>query len=112
MDLLLNSRVEIHWPEKVRQARLQPSLEEVSRKEIRQATARRLTQKITDNASRLREAVEATGLSQREVAPRLGISQSKLSKLQKGPENGGAPLPTPLLQTYLARLETLKRRKA
>ncbi|MBM5801732.1 MAG: helix-turn-helix transcriptional regulator [Cyanobacteria bacterium K_DeepCast_35m_m2_023] len=112
LDLLLNSRVEIHWPEKVRQARLQPSLEEVSKKEIRQATARRLTQKITDNASKLREAVEATGLSQREVAPRLGISQSQLSKLQKGPENGGAPLPTPLLQTYLARLETLKRRKA
>ena len=112
LDLLLNSRVEIHWPEKVRQARLQPSLEEVSKKEIRQATARRLTQKITDNASKLREAVEATGLSQREVAPRLGISQSKLSKLQKGPENGGAPLPTPLLQTYLAQLETLKRRKA
>jgi len=112
MDLLLNSRVEIHWPEQVRQARLQPSLEEVSRKEIRQATARRLNQKNTDNASRLRKAVEATGLGQREVAPRLGISQSKLSKLLKGTENGGPPLPTPLLQTYLARLETLKRRRA
>ena len=112
MDLLLNSRVEIHWPEQVRQARTQPSLEEVSRKEIRQATARRLNQKNTDNAARLREAVEATGLGQRDVAPRLGISQSKLSKLLKGTENGGPPLPTPLLQTYLARLETLKRRRA
>lgn len=109
LDLLLNSRLEIHWPEKVRQARLQPSLEEVNKKEIKQAAARRLNQRSTDNAARLKAAREATGLSQRAVAERLGISQGQLSKLEKGGEKA---LPTPTLETYLALLETLKRRKA
>ena len=108
MDLLLNSRLEIHWPEKVRQARLQPSLEEVNRREIKQANARRLNQRSTDNAARLKAAREATGLSQRAVAERLCISQGQLSKLEKG---GDKALPTPKLETYLALLETLKRRK-
>lgn len=109
MDLLLNSRLEIHWPEKIRQARLQPSLEEVSKREIRQAAALRLNQRSTDNSARLKAAREATGLSQRAVAERLGVSQGQLSKLEKGGEKA---LPTPTLERYLALLDTLKRRKA
>ena len=111
LDLLLNSRLEIHWPEKVRQARFQPPLEEVNRREIKQANARRLNQKNTDNAARLREAVNATGRSQREVAPILGISQSQLCKLLKGTEKGGPPLPEAELKRCLVLLEALKKRK-
>lgn len=112
LDLLLNSRVEIHWPEKVVEARLQKPLAQIQEREnqklIRQTQARLLNQRPTDNAAQLKAAIEATGLTQRAVAPRLGISKGYLGQLVTGKKG----LPLEKLRTYLALLETLKRRKA
>ena len=110
--MLLNSRVEIHWPEKVVEARHQRPLAQIQEREtqklIRQTQARLLNQRPTDNAAQLRTAREATGRSMREVAPLLGISQAQLSKL----ETGKKPLPEAELKRCLALLETMKRRRA
>jgi DNA-binding transcriptional regulator YiaG len=112
LELLLNSRVEIYWPEKVVEARHRKPLAQIQEKEtqrlVKQTQARLLNQRPTDNAAQLKAALEATGLSQREVAPRLGISKGYLGQLA----TGAKPLPMAKLKTYLALLETLKRRKA
>jgi DNA-binding transcriptional regulator YiaG len=112
LEMLLNSRVEIHWPEKVVEARHQKPLAQIQEREtqklIRQTQARLLNQRPTDNAAQLRTAREATGRSMREVAPLLGISQAQLSKL----ETGKKPLPETELRRCLALLETLRRRRA
>jgi len=112
LELLLNSRVEIHWPEKVVEARFRRPMAQIQEREtqklIRQTQARLLNQRPTDNAAQLRTAREATGRSMREVAPLLGISQAQLSKL----ETGNKPLPEAELRRCLALLEALKRRKA
>jgi len=112
LEMLLNSRVEIHWPEKVVEARFRKPMAQIQEREtqklIRQTQARLLNQRPTDNAAQLRTAREATGRSMREVEPLLGISQAQLSKL----ETGNKPLPEAELRRCLALLETLKRRKA
>jgi DNA-binding transcriptional regulator YiaG len=112
LEMLLNSRVEIHWPEKVVEARHRKPLAQIQEREtqklIRQTQARLLNQRPTDNAAQLRTAREATGRAMREIAPLLGISQAQLSKL----ETGKKPLPETELRRCLALLETLKRRKA
>ena len=112
LELLLNSRVEIYWPEKVVEARHRKPLAQIQEKEtqrlVKQTQARLLNQRPTDNAAQLKAALEATGLTQREVAPRLGISKGYLGQLA----TGAKPLPMAKLKTYLALLETLKRRKA
>lgn len=111
LELLLNSRVEIHWPEKVVEARLRKPLAQIQEREtqklIRQTQARILNQRPTDNAARLKAAIEATGLTQREVAPRLGISKGYLGQLVTGKK----ALTLEKLRTYLALLETATRRR-
>lgn len=111
LELLLNSRVEIHWPEKVVEARLQKPRAQIQEREtqklIRQTQARLLNQRPTDNAAQLKAAIEATGLTQRAVAPRLGISKGYLGQLVTGKK----ALTREKLRTYLALLETLKRKK-
>jgi hypothetical protein len=111
LELLLNSRVEIHWPEKVVEARLQKPLAQIQEREtqrlIRQTQARLLNQRPTDNANQLQAAIKETGLTQREVAPRLGISKGYLGQLVTGKK----ALTREKLRSYLALLETLKRRR-
>lgn len=110
LEMLLNSRVEIHWPERVVEARYREPLAKVqereTRKLVRQQQARLLNQRPTDNAAKLKAAREASGLTQRDAAPLLGISQSQLCKL----ENGAKGLPEAQLRSCLALLETVKRR--
>lgn len=111
LETLLNSRVEIHWPEKVVEARFRKPLAQIQEREtqrlIRQTQTRLLNQRPTDNAAQLKTAREATGMSQREVAPRLGIARGYLSQL----ESGAKPLTREKLRSLLALLGTLKRRK-
>ena len=108
--MLLNSRVEIHWPEKVVEARHRKPLAEIqeqqTRRLIRQQQARLLNQRPTDNAAKLKAAREAAGLTQSEAGKLLTISQSQLSKL----ENGKDPLPEDELRRCVTLLETVKRR--
>jgi DNA-binding transcriptional regulator YiaG len=110
LELLLNSRVEIHWPEKVVEARHRKPLAEIqeqqARRLIRQQQARLLNQRPTDNAAKLKAAREASGMTQRAAAPLLGISQAQISKL----ENGKDALPEAELNSYVALLETVRRR--
>ena len=112
LETLLNSRVEIHWPEKVVEARFRKPLAQIQEREtqrlIRQTQTRLLNQRPTDNAAQLKTAREATGMSQREVAPRLGIARGYLSQL----ESGAKPLTREKLRSLQALLETVKRRKA
>ena len=112
LETLLNSRVEIHWPEKVVEARFRKPLAQIQEREtqrlIRQTQTRLLNQRPTDNAAQLKTAREATGMSQREVAPRLGIARGYLSQL----ESGAKPLTREKLRSLLALLDTVKRRKA
>ena len=110
--MLLNSRVEIHWPEKVVEARFRKPMAQIQEREtqrlIRQTQTRLLNQRPTDNAAQLKTAREATGMSQRKVAPRLGIARGYLSQL----ESGAKPLTREKLRSLLALLDTVKRRKA
>lgn len=112
LETLLNSRVEIHWPEKVVEARFRKPMAQIREREtqklIRQTQARLLNQRPTDNAAQLKAAREATGMSQREVAPRLGIARGYLSQL----ESGAKPLTREKLRSLQALLETLKKKKA
>ena len=112
LETLLNSRVEIHWPEKVVEARFRKPLAQIQEREtqrlIRQTQTRLLNQRPTDNAAQLKTAREATGMSQRKVAPRLGIARGYLSQL----ESGAKPLTREKLRSLLALLDTVKRRKA
>lgn len=110
LELLLNSRVEIHWPEKVVEARYRKPLATIQEQEnhrlIRQQQARLLNQRLPDNAAKLKAAREASGLTQRDAAPLLGMSQAQLCKL----ENAAKGLPESELRRCLALLETVKRR--
>ncbi len=110
LDMLLNSRVEIHWPEQVVEARYREPLAKVQEREtrrlIRQQQARLLNQRPTDNAAKLKAAREASGLTQRAAAPLLGMSAGQLGRL----EVGSRPLPEPELRRCVALLETVKRR--
>lgn len=112
LELLLNSRVVILWPEKVVEARLQKPLAQIQEREtqklIRQTQARLLNQRPTDNAAQLKAAREATGMSQREVAPRLGIARGYLSQL----ESGAKPLTREKLRSLQGLLKTVKKRNA
>ena len=112
LETLLNSRVEIHWPEEVVEARFRKPLAQIQEREtqrlIRQTQTRLLNQRPTDNAAQLKTAREATGMSQRKVAPRLGIARGYLSQL----ESGAKPLTREKLRSLLALLDTVKRRKA
>jgi len=112
LETLLNSRVEIHWPEKVVEARFRKPMAQIQEREtqrlLRQTQTRLLNQRPTDNAAQLKTAREATGMSQREVAPRLGIARGYLSQL----ESGAKPLTRERLKSLQALLETLKPRKA
>jgi DNA-binding XRE family transcriptional regulator len=110
LEQLLNSRVEIHWPEKVVEARLRKPLAEIqeqqARRLIHQQQARLLNQRPTDNAAKLKAAREVSGLTQRNAAALLGMSQKKLCFL----ETGKTGLPEAELRRCVALLETIKRR--
>ena len=110
LEQLLNSRVEIHWPEKVVEARHRKPLAEIqeqqTRRLIHQQQARLLNQRPTDNAAKLKAAREASGLTQRNAAALLAMSQKKLCFL----ETGKTGLPEAELRRCVALLETIKRR--
>jgi hypothetical protein len=109
LELLLNSRVEIQWPEKVTGHRLKPSVEEVAKHQIRQERVRRLNPGLdirAERAARLKEAVAATGASLEVLAARLGVSKSQVSKLQ----NNRARMTELEVQEFLRKLETVRPR--